>query len=404
MRTPKPIQVHTLLNRLVALSQQSCKIIRTAHFAGQVNPFDKNAAESSYAIKEEQNGREIGYESVVTDVDLKCQHLISSNLKVMYPNATLIGEEDMTLETPHAQKLNLGSGSMLRTMLQADSQRFFDKQSVKALIQHRYEAYRNYDSELQRFSNKNKIFEDSTDFLNDTVDENEVCFWIDPLDGTGGFVKGHTEHVTCNIGVSVRGKPLFGVIGKPFPDKVNRPNLSLTFVGGITVGFHQVIHSDIRMIDEKFTMSSQAIYRTPFKHDDLMSGPVVCAARNRNQTQMDSILSHFSPTSIERVAGAGNKFVHLVTGKSDLYLNFVRGLKLWDTCAGDALIKARFGVMTNAHLENINYDHQNVDMTINDGIVACKSPTSLSQNLDRFEHSRRSSFEEAYESVSSLSI
>ena len=71
---------------------------------------------------------------------------------------------------------------------------------------------------------------------------------------------------------------------------------------------------------------------------------------NKNQDSMNKIYEKLDPKSIERVAGAGNKFVHLSSGKSDIYLNFVRGLKLWDTCAGDALIKSRFGIMTNANL------------------------------------------------------
>ena len=69
--------------------------------------------------------------------------------------------------------------------------------------------------------------------MNNQVKEEDVCFWIDPLDGTGGFVNGHTEHVTCNIGISVKGLPLFGVIGKPFPNIKGRPKLSETYVGGV---------------------------------------------------------------------------------------------------------------------------------------------------------------------------
>lgn len=97
MHTSKPIQIHTLLNRLVALSQQSCKIIRSAHFNGKVNSFDKNAAVSSFSLPTKSE-TQIGFESVVTDVDLKCQHLISTSLKAMYPNARQVGEEDIMLK------------------------------------------------------------------------------------------------------------------------------------------------------------------------------------------------------------------------------------------------------------------------------------------------------------------
>ena len=79
---------------------------------------------------------------------------------------------------------------------------------------------------------------------------------------------------------------------------------------------------------------------------------------------MNKIISTLNPQSVEEVAGAGNKFLHLATGKSDLYLNFVKGLKMWDTCAGDALIKSRFGVFTNAMSEHIVYDDSQTDLTL----------------------------------------
>ncbi len=46
--------------------------------------------------------------------------------------------------------------------------------------------------------------------------EEEMTIWIDPLDGTKGFTEGHLNHITCLIGVSIRGRPRIGVIHKPF--------------------------------------------------------------------------------------------------------------------------------------------------------------------------------------------
>ena len=62
---------------------------------------------------------------------------------------------------------------------------------------------------------------------------------------------------------------------------------------------------------------------------------------------MDQVIDTIHPQRIQRVAGAGNKFLHLALGKSDIYMNFVPGLKYWDTCAGDALIKSRFGTFND---------------------------------------------------------
>ena len=46
--------------------------------------------------------------------------------------------------------------------------------------------------------------------------EDEMQIWIDPLDGTQGFVDGHLNHVTCMIGVAINGRPRIGIIHKPF--------------------------------------------------------------------------------------------------------------------------------------------------------------------------------------------
>jgi 3'-phosphoadenosine 5'-phosphosulfate (PAPS) 3'-phosphatase len=53
---------------------------------------------------------------------------------------------------------------------------------------------------------------------------------------------------------------------------------------------------------------------------------------------MNQIFDALSPQHIARVAGAGNKIVYLLDQKADLYLNLIPGLKMWDMCAGEALI------------------------------------------------------------------
>jgi len=103
-----------------------------------------------------------------------------------------------------------------------------------------------------------------------------------------------------------------------------------------------------------FNASSKPCYVKPFMKSPT-SNPTVCAAMNANQVSMNAIMDKLRPRKVFRVPGAGNKFLNLASGKSDLYLNFVRGLKLWDTCAGDALMKSRFGVFTNAFNRHIDY-------------------------------------------------
>ena len=53
---------------------------------------------------------------------------------------------------------------------------------------------------------------------------------------------------------------------------------------------------------------------------------------------MDRILEAMNPSSIERIAGSGNKFLNMVDGKSDIYVNFVPGFKYWDVCGSEAIL------------------------------------------------------------------
>lgn len=46
--------------------------------------------------------------------------------------------------------------------------------------------------------------------------EEDLTFWVDPLDGSSGLAEGHTEHLTCIIGVALNKRPLLGVVHKPF--------------------------------------------------------------------------------------------------------------------------------------------------------------------------------------------
>ena len=46
--------------------------------------------------------------------------------------------------------------------------------------------------------------------------EEDMVIWIDPLDGTQGFVEGHLNHITCMIGLAINKRPRAGIIHKPF--------------------------------------------------------------------------------------------------------------------------------------------------------------------------------------------
>ena len=87
---------------------------------------------------------------------------------------------------------------------------------------------------------------------------------------------------------------------------------------------------------------------------------------------MNSMIQATLPKSVERVAGSGNKFIHMIQNKSDYYLNLVPGFKNWDMCGSEAILAASFGVVSDAYIRPIYYD-QNKSFTLKDGIIAAKS-------------------------------
>ena len=60
----------------------------------------------------------------------------------------------------------------------------------------------------------------SQGFSNEVAEE-DLTFWVDPLDGSSGLAEGHTEHLTCIIGVSLNKRPLLGVVHKPFAERTS---------------------------------------------------------------------------------------------------------------------------------------------------------------------------------------
>jgi 3'-phosphoadenosine 5'-phosphosulfate (PAPS) 3'-phosphatase len=97
MNSPKTVKICRLLNEAVVLNQQACNEIRKAHHFGRTKVFNK-AMSSPLITTTRVNPRQINFANVVTDTDIKCQHIISSNLEQLYPKAKLVGEEDSLLK------------------------------------------------------------------------------------------------------------------------------------------------------------------------------------------------------------------------------------------------------------------------------------------------------------------
>lgn len=93
----------------------------------------------------------------------------------------------------------------------------------------------------------------------------DVAVWIDPIDGSKAFADGEVENVTNMVGITVRGRPIVGIIHKPFTEK--RRNSSRTYVGSIESGLFYFDHS------KSDQTTSSPTYVPPFAQTCLESAP-----------------------------------------------------------------------------------------------------------------------------------
>jgi 3'(2'), 5'-bisphosphate nucleotidase len=68
----------------------------------------------------------------------------------------------------------------------------------------------------------------------------------------------------------------------------------------------------------------------------------------------------------------GMKVARLLTGEADLYIHLGPGIKLWDACAPDAILRAAGGRMTTPAGQPIDYAAESVHVP--GGLLATAGP------------------------------
>ncbi|XP_059915023.1 inositol monophosphatase 3 [Gadus macrocephalus] len=166
------------------------------------------------------------------------------------------------------------------------------------------------------------------------VPAHTVTVWIDPLDATQEYTENLSQYVTTMVCVAVDGKPVIGVIHKPFTG-----DTAWAFVGHGT---------NVRA-------------RTSY----ISSSPKVIVSRSHAGKVKSFIQDAFgNTTTITPAGGAGYKVLSLVeplphdtaatSDQADVYIH-VTFIKKWDICAGAALVEALGGKMTTLKGEVIDY-------------------------------------------------
>lgn len=187
------------------------------------------------------------------------------------------------------------------------------------------------------------------------------------MDATKEYTENLLEYVTTMVGVAVKGKPVLGVIHRPFKDETywaivnhgHSPNLNVDGVSTISKpGENKVTDSSVRI-----TVSRSH------------KGDV--------KDKTAKVLGPDVPVKLIEAAGAGYKVLQVVKNEADVYVH-VTAIKKWDLCAGNAILNAMGGKMTTVQGELIDYSGHTEPLNSH-GILAYVRETDNIKKLGKME-------------------
>ena len=148
-------------------------------------------------------------------------------------------------------------------------------------------------------------------------------FLVDPLDGTKEFLKRDgAGSFTVNIALIDKGVPVLGVVFAPALDRL--------FVGALGYGATEY---------SKGSRKSIGLRKVP------LSGAVAVASLSHRDEETDNWLAQHSITETVSI-GSSLKFCLVAAGEADVYPRFGTTME-WDTAAGDAVLRAAGGRVSN---------------------------------------------------------
>jgi 3'(2'), 5'-bisphosphate nucleotidase len=234
----------------------------------------------------------------VTATDFKIQSVITQGLRNLYPEITIVGEEQLKGETP--EHYQTSEAVTLPTDV--------------------------------RFDN--------------TYDLKDVCIWIDPIDNTRGFIEGSLEAVTVLIGLSYKQKAEIGFSGLPYKlinesEKKYSPSV---LMGCSSSGFAY-----------EFSVTENSWMRLQSPKSQKKERPIIAMSPNRKNIIERLIMEEFKGEKV-MAGGVGYKIVLMIQEKADFFPYCRSNTCKWDTCAGEAIIRGLGGYFSDEKGEEILYD------------------------------------------------
>lgn len=163
----------------------------------------------------------------------------------------------------------------------------------------------------------------------------EYYWLVDALDGTKEFISGSGEY-TVNIALIHNGDPIIGVVYAPF--------LGELYAGNPETGAIR------QLVDDK---SERRIETRPIPSKGIT---VVSSKSHGSAEKLNEFLEQFKVEKIIK-KGSSLKICAIAAGKADLYPRFGPTCE-WDTAAGDAVLRAAGGGLTDTEGLPLRYTAQ----------------------------------------------
>lgn len=165
----------------------------------------------------------------------------------------------------------------------------------------------------------------------------DVFLAVDALDGTRDFIQGRPDF-TVNIGLVRDAHPIAGI--------VSAPALGLLWAGVVGLGARRIDLGAIGMPETDISV------RPP-----PADGIHIVASRSHRSPETDDFIARF-PNARIIAAGSSLKLVRIAEGTADLYPR-LGPTSLWDTAAGDAILTAAGGSVTDLDGHPLAYRPRN---------------------------------------------
>ena len=180
----------------------------------------------------------------------------------------------------------------------------------------------------------------------------QLCWIVDPLDGTKEFIKKRGEF-TVNIALIENGDPVLGVIYVPVSKELYYADTK------IKKAFKTIVSDDEDLEEQLFLEKDQLFYKM---FDNKSKIRVVSSRSHMNEDThrfIDQLKEKYDEIDIVS-KGSSLKFCLVAEGKADLYPRFAPTME-WDTAAGQAVCEAiGLKVIDQITKRPIKYNRENM--------------------------------------------